>query len=128
MSVPVPSDEVAILESLVKRVSHSSAQLTWRSIRNRLTALKKDRNDFTSAQDVMSIYKAVIKEGSSKRALRDLTHAVTKLNKVRDAKNASADSAPSTSTAEPPRERPAENRVDTTLQDVFQVRDRDSWC
>jgi len=47
---------------------------------------------------------------------------VAKLNTVRDAKRSSAPSAPSTSTSEPPRDRAADNRVDTTLQDVFQVR------
>jgi len=94
-NVPVPADESAILDAVV-------------SIRNRLTALKKDRNDFTSANDVMSIYNAVLKQ-------------VAKLNTVRDAKRSSAPSAPSTSTSEPPRDRAADNRVDTTLQDVFQL-------
>ena len=33
------------------------------SIRNRLTALKKDRGDFIKSSDVNSLYQAVIKQG-----------------------------------------------------------------
>lgn len=58
MSAPVPQEELPILEALV-------------NIRNRLTALKKDRGEFIKASDVNSLYQAVVKQ-------------VTKLNDVRD--------------------------------------------
>ncbi|KAG7093937.1 hypothetical protein E1B28_007571 [Marasmius oreades] len=58
MSAPVPQEELSILEALV-------------NIRNRLTALKKDRGEFIKASDVNSLYQAVVKQ-------------VTKLNDVRD--------------------------------------------
>ena len=65
-NVPVPADESAILDAVVRSVKRvlAIADLIVTSIRNRLTALKKDRNDFTSAQDVMSIYNAVLKQGA----------------------------------------------------------------
>jgi hypothetical protein len=37
--------------------------ISIRSIRNRLTALKKDRGDFIKSSDVNSLYQAVIKQG-----------------------------------------------------------------
>ncbi|KAF8817492.1 hypothetical protein BYT27DRAFT_7199026 [Phlegmacium glaucopus] len=55
---PVPQEELPILESLI-------------SIRNRLTALKKDRGEFIKASDVNQLYQAVVKQ-------------ITKLNDVRD--------------------------------------------
>ncbi|KAE9399924.1 hypothetical protein BT96DRAFT_965514 [Gymnopus androsaceus JB14] len=58
MSAPVPQEELPILEALV-------------NIRNRLTALKKNRGDFIKASDVNALYQAVVKQ-------------VTKLNDVRD--------------------------------------------
>jgi len=58
MTTPVSQEELPILEAVI-------------SIRNRLTALKKDRGDFIKSSDVNSLYQAVIKQ-------------VTKLNDVRD--------------------------------------------
>ncbi|KAK7056312.1 hypothetical protein VNI00_002865 [Paramarasmius palmivorus] len=58
MSAPVPQEELPILEALV-------------NIRNRLTALKKDRGEFIKASDVNQLYQGVVKQ-------------VTKLNDVRD--------------------------------------------
>ncbi|KAK1227177.1 hypothetical protein PQX77_009811 [Marasmius sp. AFHP31] len=58
MSAPVPQEEFPILEALV-------------NIRNRLTALKKNRAEFIKASDVNQLYQAVVKQ-------------VTKLNDVRD--------------------------------------------
>lgn len=58
MSAPVPQEELPILEAVI-------------NIRNRLTALKKDRAEFIKASDVNSLYQAVVKQ-------------VTKLNDVRD--------------------------------------------
>ncbi|KIM44555.1 hypothetical protein M413DRAFT_442518 [Hebeloma cylindrosporum] len=55
---PVPQEELPILEALI-------------NIRNRLTALKKDRGEFIKAQDVNSLHQAVVKQ-------------ITKLNDVRD--------------------------------------------
>jgi hypothetical protein len=34
------------------------------SIRNRLTALKKDRGEYIKASDVNSLYQAIVKQGS----------------------------------------------------------------
>ncbi|TFK98345.1 hypothetical protein BDV98DRAFT_613811 [Pterulicium gracile] len=58
MSAPVAQEELPILEALI-------------NIRNRLTALKKDRGEYIKAVDVNSLYQAVVKQ-------------VTKLNDVRD--------------------------------------------
>ncbi|KAH9967362.1 hypothetical protein BC827DRAFT_1258444 [Russula dissimulans] len=58
MTTPVSQEELPILEAVI-------------SIRNRLTALKKDRGNFIKPSDVNSLYQAVIKQ-------------VTKLNDVRD--------------------------------------------
>jgi hypothetical protein len=78
------------------------------SIRNRLTALKKDRSEYILASDVLSIYEAVIKQGKqafsrlvsvgslpfprgdpTKHRVLSLTRSsqVTKLNEVRDARD-----------------------------------------
>ncbi|GAA6015674.1 hypothetical protein JCM11491_007191 [Sporobolomyces phaffii] len=77
----VPEAELPVLESLVH-------------IRNRLTALKKDRTEYLRAKDVLDIYAA-------------LMTSVTRLNDVRD-RPADADEV-------------EENRVDTILNDVFQL-------
>ncbi|EIN06053.1 hypothetical protein PUNSTDRAFT_115424 [Punctularia strigosozonata HHB-11173 SS5] len=58
MTVPIPQEELPILEALT-------------NIRNRLTALKRDRGEYIKSSDVNSIYQAVVKQ-------------VTKLNDVRD--------------------------------------------
>ncbi|KAH9992782.1 hypothetical protein BJV74DRAFT_918493 [Russula compacta] len=58
MTTPVSQEELPILEAVI-------------GIRNRLTALKKDRGDFIKPSDVNSLYQAVIKQ-------------VTRLNDVRD--------------------------------------------
>jgi hypothetical protein len=41
------------------------------SIRNRLTALKKDRGEFIKPADVNSLYQAVIKQGALARPTAD---------------------------------------------------------
>ncbi|KAG2138903.1 hypothetical protein BD769DRAFT_1433824 [Suillus cothurnatus] len=58
MSAPVAQEELPILEAVI-------------NIRNRLTALKRDRADFIKPSDVNALYQAVVKQ-------------VTKLNDVRD--------------------------------------------
>ncbi|KAF9778416.1 hypothetical protein BJ322DRAFT_1093002 [Thelephora terrestris] len=58
MAAPVAQEELPILEAVI-------------NIRNRLTALKKDRGEFIKPADVNSLYQAVIKQ-------------VTRLNEVRD--------------------------------------------
>ncbi|KJA28133.1 hypothetical protein HYPSUDRAFT_197663 [Hypholoma sublateritium FD-334 SS-4] len=72
---PVPQEELPILEALIKYAFAASAGLTLipisRSIRNRLTALKKDRGEFIKASDVNQQYQAVVKQ-------------ITKLNDIRD--------------------------------------------
>ncbi|KAI0028676.1 hypothetical protein K488DRAFT_89503 [Vararia minispora EC-137] len=57
MSAPVSQEELPILESVI-------------NIRNRLTALKKDRGEYIKASDVNTLYQAVIRQ-------------VTRLNDVR---------------------------------------------
>ncbi|PFH51942.1 hypothetical protein AMATHDRAFT_74631 [Amanita thiersii Skay4041] len=58
MAAPIPQEEFPILEAVI-------------NIRNRLTALKKDRAEFIKPSDVNNLYQAVVKQ-------------VTKLNDVRD--------------------------------------------
>ncbi|KAH9935913.1 uncharacterized protein BXZ73DRAFT_45394 [Epithele typhae] len=58
MSAPVAQEELPILESVI-------------NIRNRLTALKKDRGEFIKPSDVNQLYQAIVKQ-------------VTRLNEVRD--------------------------------------------
>lgn len=58
MAAPVPQEELPILEAVI-------------NIRNRLTALKKDRGEYIKASDVNSLYQAIVKQ-------------VTRLNEVRD--------------------------------------------
>ncbi|MBW0506948.1 hypothetical protein O181_046663 [Austropuccinia psidii MF-1] len=99
--MPVPTAELPILEALV-------------NIRARLTKLKKDRTEYIRANDVMQIYAAVIKQ-------------VNKLNEIRD--EASNNSQPTNDDQDliQPRSNQinqdshASNRVDTTLNDVFQL-------
>lgn len=58
MPEPVPQEELPILESLV-------------NIRNRLTALKKDRGEFIKAGDVNSLYQGVVKQVQKLNGVRD---------------------------------------------------------
>jgi len=62
--------ELPILESVIKLAIPPISPflftyLTQYSIRNRLTALKKDRGNFIKPSDVNSLYQAVIKQGLS---------------------------------------------------------------
>lgn len=105
----IPHEELPILEALI-------------NIRNRLTALKKDSSEFIRSHDVQQLYQQVIKQ-------------VTKLNAVRDeqAANAQASSSASStsdhhdagdqSTSNGSDDSPVlqQNRVDTTLNDVFSL-------
>ncbi|KZT65752.1 hypothetical protein DAEQUDRAFT_814051 [Daedalea quercina L-15889] len=58
MTAPVAQEELPILEAVI-------------NIRNRLTALKKDRGEYIKPSDVNALYQAIIKQ-------------VTRLNEVRD--------------------------------------------
>ncbi|KZT10036.1 uncharacterized protein LAESUDRAFT_722180 [Laetiporus sulphureus 93-53] len=58
MSAPVTQEELPILEAVI-------------NIRNRLTALKKDRGEYIKPSDVNALYQAIIRQ-------------VTRLNEVRD--------------------------------------------
>ena len=92
-------------------ISHSSC-----SIRNRLTALKKDSSTYVKPHDVQQIYQAVIKQ-------------VTRLNAVRDEMAANDSSSENNNRpARPGNEGEPDttvlteiNRVDTTLNDVFSL-------
>lgn len=72
------------------------------SIRNRLTALKKDRTEYLRAKDVLDIYASLMTQ-------------VTRLNDIR------ARPADTESTMDEPQQPQEENRVDTILNDVFQL-------
>ncbi|CCL99689.1 uncharacterized protein FIBRA_01710 [Fibroporia radiculosa] len=58
MAAPVAQEELPILEAVI-------------NIRNRLTALKKDRGEYIKSSDVNALYQAIVKQ-------------VTRLNEVRD--------------------------------------------
>lgn len=63
-----PAAELPILEALIKFVlllSIPDNVLTTCSIRNRLTALKKDRGEPIKPSDVNVLYQAVVKQGIS---------------------------------------------------------------
>ncbi|GAA5948830.1 hypothetical protein JCM3765_003917 [Sporobolomyces pararoseus] len=83
----VPEAELPVLESLVH-------------IRNRLTALKKDRTEYLRAKDVLDIYASLMTQ-------------VTRLNEIRSTTN--------DDTGEISQIDQEENRVDTILNDVFQL-------
>lgn len=105
----VPEDELPVLESLVH-------------IRNRLTALKKDRTEYIRANDVLDIYASLMTQ-------------VTRLNEVRatpKSSNAGTDGSSGTTAdgdddtdagavSREPAVEHEENRVDTILNDVFQL-------
>ncbi|WWC85685.1 uncharacterized protein L201_000551 [Kwoniella dendrophila CBS 6074] len=92
----VPQEELPVLEALI-------------TIRNRLTALKKDTTRFIRAPDVMPIYNSVVKQVTRLNAIRDeQTHNQSSL---------SNNAAASSSTSKPAI--PEANRVDTVLADVF---------
>lgn len=105
----IPHEELPILEALI-------------NIRNRLTALKKDSSEFIRSHDVQQLYQQVIKQ-------------VTKLNAVRDEQQANAQAASSASSTSDHHDQSdqadangtddspilQQNRVDTTLNDVFSL-------
>ncbi|KAI5477961.1 hypothetical protein MNV49_005753 [Pseudohyphozyma bogoriensis] len=94
----VPEAELPILESLVQ-------------IRNRLTKLKKDRTEFIRARDVLDSYKALMKE-------------VHRLNEIRNPTpeaSTSGSGVEATEGEEKTEPTEVENRVDTILNDVFQL-------
>ncbi|TKY85799.1 hypothetical protein EX895_005340 [Sporisorium graminicola] len=105
----IPHEELPILEALI-------------NIRNRLTALKKDSSEFIRSHDVQQLYQQVIKQ-------------VTKLNAVRDEQQANAQASSAASSTSDHHEQSdqsnpngtddspvlQQNRVDTTLNDVFSL-------
>ncbi|GAA6025029.1 hypothetical protein JCM8202_002060 [Rhodotorula sphaerocarpa] len=112
----VPEDELPVLEALVH-------------IRNRLTALKKDRTEYIRANDVLDIYASLMTQ-------------VTRLNEVRAPPKASdgngdgssgkqgdgngsgsggEDDVDANAVSREPAVEHEENRVDTILNDVFQL-------
>ncbi|BGP17601.1 hypothetical protein JCM10213_001252 [Rhodosporidiobolus nylandii] len=108
----VPNEELPVLEALVH-------------IRNRLTALKKDRTEYIRAKDVLDVYNSLMSE-------------VTRLNEIRARPKASTSAVPAEGEVdgkdgeakekkevdEKEEQAPVEveeNRVDTILNDVFQL-------
>ncbi|GAA6028783.1 hypothetical protein JCM8097_007393 [Rhodosporidiobolus ruineniae] len=107
----VPEEELPVLEALVH-------------IRNRLTALKKDRTEYIRAKDVLDVYASLMDE-------------VTRLNEIRARPKASTSAAAAeeekgeekqgegekeAGPSEPAKPvETEENRVDTILNDVFQL-------
>lgn len=51
---------MSLVRTLIIRVTRT---LAHRSIRNRLTALKRDRAEFLKPSDVNALYQAVVKQG-----------------------------------------------------------------
>ncbi|BEJ12103.1 hypothetical protein CspHIS471_0205630 [Cutaneotrichosporon sp. HIS471] len=86
----VPQEELPVLESFI-------------NIRNRLTALKKDSTRFIRAQDVLSIYKEIVKQ----------------LAKLTDIREERTEGSSSLNTPIPGGFEP--NRVDTIIADVFSL-------
>ena len=104
------SAELPILESLIRYAKGYTPGhlINWPhlSIRNRLTALKKDRGEFIKSSDVNQLYQAVVKQSSFfliSPIDSDSVHLVTKLNDVRDDNTT------------------YNNRLDTLLADVFSL-------
>jgi hypothetical protein len=86
----VPQEELPVLESFI-------------NIRNRLTALKKDSTRFIRAQDVLAIYKEIVKQ----------------LGKLTDIREERTEGSSSLNTPIPGGFEP--NRVDTIIADVFSL-------
>ncbi|CAK9786470.1 unnamed protein product [Cutaneotrichosporon oleaginosum] len=86
----VPQEELPVLESFI-------------NIRNRLTALKKDSTKFIRAQDVLAIYKEIVKQ----------------LGKLTDIREERTEGSSSINTPIPGGFEP--NRVDTIIADVFSL-------
>ncbi|GAA5895767.1 Cub1p [Sporobolomyces salmoneus] len=95
----VPEAELPVLESLVH-------------IRNRLTALKKDRTEYLRAKDVLDIYASLMTQ-------------VTRLNEIRTVPPSTSSSSSGQGDDEGGEQEESvqqeENRVDTILNDVFQL-------
>ncbi|CAO1633113.1 unnamed protein product [Sympodiomycopsis kandeliae] len=123
----IPPEELPILESLI-------------SIRNRLTALKKNSSEYVRAQDVQTLYQAVIKQVSKLNAIRDEREATNspaiEPSVQESSSGAGGSTGPSGPTPSGSRTVSSSsfaarsevdastiqtNRVDTTLQDVFSL-------
>ncbi|GAA5926832.1 Cub1p [Sporobolomyces koalae] len=92
----VPESELPVLESLVH-------------IRNRLTALKKDRTEYLRAKDVLDIYASLMTQ-------------VIRLNDIREQhRQAHTDDSEQDDSSDAVSTPHEENRVDTILSDVFQL-------
>lgn len=68
--IPCPPTELPILEAIIKCVRLSyfrcflfTDALCIHSIRNRLTALKKNRGEYIKVSDVNALYQAIVKQG-----------------------------------------------------------------
>ncbi|SCZ87484.1 BZ3500_MvSof-1268-A1-R1_Chr2-2g04950 [Microbotryum saponariae] len=117
----VPNQELPVLEALIKNIdsqrqrqrSFSHAAAVHLIIRNRLTALKKDRTEYIRAKDVLDIYSSLMTQVNN---LNDIRAPPSK------ASTSEGEASTSSSAEEPtPAEWTQENRVDTTLNDVFQL-------
>lgn len=117
MSGPSATSERRVRSLLTSKHTFFLPILSNYSIRNRLTALKKDSSHYIRPQDVQQLYQAVIKQ-------------VTRLNSVRDEMAANDTSTGSARPSRPGAEGGGEpdtsslistNRVDTTLNDVFSL-------
>ncbi|KAM0746953.1 hypothetical protein T439DRAFT_329228 [Meredithblackwellia eburnea MCA 4105] len=112
----VPAEELPVLESLVH-------------IRNRLTKLKKDRTEYIRARDVLDIYKALLNEVDRLNGIRSPSTPSASTSTVASNGAATSEADASSSSSATPAPPPAatdaqpaeENRVDTILNDVFQL-------
>ncbi|GAA5916614.1 hypothetical protein JCM6882_009180 [Rhodosporidiobolus microsporus] len=112
----VPAEELPVLEALVH-------------IRNRLTALKKDRTEYIRARDVLDVYNSLMDEVTRLNEVRAAPQASTsgKEKEKEEEKESAADGQDGEGEegAEGTEKEKAveveENRVDTILNDVFQL-------
>ncbi|GAA5860935.1 hypothetical protein JCM3774_003193 [Rhodotorula dairenensis] len=104
----VPEDELPVLESLVH-------------IRNRLTALKKDRTEYIRANDVLDIYASLMTQVTRLNEVRATPKATNDGNGVGAGAGADGDDADAGAVSREPAVEHEENRVDTILNDVFQL-------
>ncbi|GAA5991086.1 hypothetical protein JCM10908_006533 [Rhodotorula pacifica] len=106
----VPEDELPVLESLVH-------------IRNRLTALKKDRTEYIRANDVLDIYASLMTQVTRLNEVRATPKPSSSSSAKQDksTNGADGDDTEAGAVSREPAVEHEENRVDTILNDVFQL-------
>ncbi|GAA5835980.1 hypothetical protein JCM5353_002206 [Sporobolomyces roseus] len=104
----VPEQELPVLESLVH-------------IRNRLTALKKDRTEYLRAKDVLDIYASLMTQVTRLNEIREHTRLKLQDESNREGEGEGEDKVEGGEEKVDQSNLVEENRVDTILNDVFQL-------